>query len=56
MSEIVLVVDKAIRGTCSLSPGLTISAPSVNRDGDRVAVALGHRMKGCQYMEIFRRH
>lgn len=34
-------------GEPATSPALAISAPSVNRDGDRVAVALGHRMKAA---------
>lgn len=46
VSEAVRPVTGRLRGPAT-PPASALSAPSVNRDGDRVAVALGQRMKGC---------
>lgn len=50
VSETVRPVTGRLRGPAT-PPASAVSAPSVNRDGDRVAVALGQRMKGCRGME-----
>lgn len=49
VSEAVRPVTGRLRGPAT-PPASALSAPSVNRDGDRVAVALGQRMKGCRGM------
>lgn len=50
VSEAVRPVTGRLRGPAT-PPASALSAPSVNRGGDRVAVALGRRMKGCRGME-----